>query len=283
MFNILMLIDPAVRKLLEAGLDENEAKVYSVLLKQRFATAEQIAKESGMYRRSVYDILNVLLKKGFISYSKYNKVNRYHSAGTELLRDEIRRRGEALESAVQMLNAVEDKGMKKTIEVYEGKEGIKSLLRSAIEYMHPGGEIVGFGERGNLMNLIPGFMHGWHAKRVEKKIKIRRLFNRDPVSKKSVMKLMKRQLTKQRMMPKGTFTSALGVWIFGHRTIQWFVKEDPLAVVIDGEEIARGFREQFDYMWEQAGKSEEEIKPEKVSTFIKKTKKKVQASKVLMG
>jgi phosphatidylserine/phosphatidylglycerophosphate/cardiolipin synthase-like enzyme len=34
----------------------------------------------------------------------------------------------------------------------------------------------------------------------------------------------------------------------------WFVKEEPLAIVIENPEIAKGFRKQFDFLWELAEK-----------------------------
>lgn len=30
--------------------------------------------------------------------------------------------------------------------------------------------------------------------------------------------------------------------------------KDPLAIVIENQEIAKGFRKQFDFLWELAGK-----------------------------
>jgi len=96
-------------------------------------------------------------------------------------------------------------------------------------------------------------MDSWHAQRVKRKIKIRRLFNRDQASEKSVKKLFGAKLTEQRMMPEG-FGSSLGVWTCRDRAILWFVKEEPLAIVIENKEIAHGFRKQFDFLWEMAGK-----------------------------
>jgi hypothetical protein len=96
-------------------------------------------------------------------------------------------------------------------------------------------------------------MDDWHAKRIAKGIRIKRLFNRDPKSKSSVRKLSGTKLTEQRMMPEG-MASTLGVWTCNDRTILWFIKEKPLAIVIGNAEIAKGFRKQFDFLWELAGK-----------------------------
>jgi sugar-specific transcriptional regulator TrmB len=54
-----------ISELLEIGLTEYEAKAYSVLLKQNVASATEITKIGNVPRGRIYDILKLLIKKGF--------------------------------------------------------------------------------------------------------------------------------------------------------------------------------------------------------------------------
>jgi len=51
------------------GLKEKEARVYIALLKYSPSLANQVAKKSGILRSSIYDYLDVLLEKGFATYT----------------------------------------------------------------------------------------------------------------------------------------------------------------------------------------------------------------------
>jgi len=51
-----------------AGLTKNEAKLYKLLLHLNTANITELAKRSGIHRRSVYDVLMRLSEKGLASY-----------------------------------------------------------------------------------------------------------------------------------------------------------------------------------------------------------------------
>ncbi len=58
-------MEDMISELLEIGLTEYEAKAYLVLLKQNVVGATEITKISNITRGRIYDILNLLIEKGF--------------------------------------------------------------------------------------------------------------------------------------------------------------------------------------------------------------------------
>jgi sugar-specific transcriptional regulator TrmB len=50
------------------GLSKNEAKTYLTLLRLGNANSAELARESGIHRINVYDVLNSLISKGLVSY-----------------------------------------------------------------------------------------------------------------------------------------------------------------------------------------------------------------------
>ena len=57
------------KQLEELGLSKNEAKIYLFLLKRGATTTGSIIKETGTANSRVYESLNILIKKGLVSYN----------------------------------------------------------------------------------------------------------------------------------------------------------------------------------------------------------------------
>ena len=58
----------------EFGLTETEEKVYLSLLKQGTSLASDIIKKTQLHRTTIYDVLERLISKGFVSYIIQNKI-----------------------------------------------------------------------------------------------------------------------------------------------------------------------------------------------------------------
>ena len=61
-----------MQELKQAGLTDNESKVYLALIDLGPSLAGQIARKTGMHRRTVYDTIEMLIQKGLIGYIKKN-------------------------------------------------------------------------------------------------------------------------------------------------------------------------------------------------------------------
>lgn len=72
-------MEPLIKRLMELGLNEHEAKVYVMLLQKQNYTASELAKVSHTNRTQTYDILARLTKRGMVmetlgSVKKYSAV-----------------------------------------------------------------------------------------------------------------------------------------------------------------------------------------------------------------
>jgi HTH-type transcriptional regulator, sugar sensing transcriptional regulator len=52
----------------QAGLTENESKVYLALIDLGPSLAGSISRKTGIHRRTVYDTTEMLIKKGLVGY-----------------------------------------------------------------------------------------------------------------------------------------------------------------------------------------------------------------------
>ena len=73
----------------EIGLSRTEAKVFLTMLEIGESKAGDIIRESGLQSSSVFNSINSLLKKGFVSYIKKSKVKYYKAVEPESILDYI--------------------------------------------------------------------------------------------------------------------------------------------------------------------------------------------------
>ena len=109
-----------ISELLEIGLTEYEAKVYSVLLKQNVASATEITKIGNVPRGRIYDILNLLIEKGFC-ITVPGTIKKFKAVNPEI----------AINNMIE-LQKIKERKMKETAvklqEVYNNQEDTSSPL-----------------------------------------------------------------------------------------------------------------------------------------------------------
>ena len=74
-----------MEELKSAGLTDNESKIYLALIDLGPSLAGQISRKTGMYRRSVYDTIEMLIEKGLVSYILQNNRKIFQAANPERL------------------------------------------------------------------------------------------------------------------------------------------------------------------------------------------------------
>jgi sugar-specific transcriptional regulator TrmB len=81
--------DNILEKLRSIGFKENESKVLFVLLQGKPLSASQIAKEAGIIRNSIYDILKDFVDKGYCNEIETNTILKYQSIDHQIIIDKI--------------------------------------------------------------------------------------------------------------------------------------------------------------------------------------------------
>jgi sugar-specific transcriptional regulator TrmB len=111
-----------LEKLRSIGFKENESKVLFVLLQGKPLSASQIAKESGIIRNSIYDILKDFVDKGYCNEIETNTILKYQSIDFQIITDKI-------EKEFNENNRLRVKTLNETIgeikKHYESNNGIK--------------------------------------------------------------------------------------------------------------------------------------------------------------
>lgn len=235
------------KNLQEFGLTNNEALVYKALLELGPSLAGQIARKTGLHRRTVYDVTEMLIQKGLIGYILRNNRRLFSASSPERFMDIVKEKeemvGGMMDEMMVLYNGVKDKS---ETNFYKGKQGLKMVFE---EQIATGKEILIIGASPLAYEILQFYFHWFDKRRVKEKIKVKVIFNQSSGDKK-----IKLPLSEIRYLPQ-KYTSPLAVNIYGNKValIMWS-KENPFAIVINQKEIAEGYRGYFEMMWKGARK-----------------------------
>ncbi len=161
--------------LIEFGLTKNEAKVYSALLTQGPCLAGIISQKTGLHRRTVYDSIEMLIKKGLVGYILKNRRKIFKAANPKRFMEIIKEKEKKLEEIMpEMLLNYEQVKKKEETNFYRGKLGLKTVFEDQIE---TGEEILILGASPLAHEVLQFYFKWFDEKRKKRKIKTRIIFN----------------------------------------------------------------------------------------------------------
>lgn len=233
--------------LVRMGLNRNESKVYMALLETGPSFAGPIAKESGINRRSVYDAAKSLIERGLASYVLIRGKRQFQPSDPQRLIEIVQERENGIMEIMPELKATFSGSRKKMdVEVFKGKEGIKSILNDVIEISPP--EFLDI-TSGMTTVLLPHFIPQWHRRRIKAGIVLRVLMNDTPLGRSRGKALSKMKLTPLRYLPKG-LESPSHIYVYGKKVaITIWVLDHPFGIIIENEEVHKRFKEFFEWFW----------------------------------
>jgi len=227
-------------KLVSLGLTKREAQAYLALLKLEEAKAGKIAEHTKEDRTNIYDSLKGLIKKGLVSYVIKKNKTYYRVAPLEKLKDFLEEKEKILDEILPDLNKIyRTYKPKPIIEVYEGKEGIKTVLG---DILRESKDFVGFGATDRASILLPEFTKRYLNEREKKNIKARQIHPKGE-------KVLPSKLSKFKAISK-EFSGPATTIIYGDKVaiFMWFI-EPPVVVLIKNKEAAKAYKNQFEFMW----------------------------------
>lgn len=228
----------------ELGLTQNEALVYKALLENGPSLAGLISRKTGLHRRTVYDVTEMLIKRGLIGYMVKNNRRTFEASSPSRLLEIIKEKENLVNDAMQEMMMHYKKTMEKQeTNFYKGKNGLKTVFEDQIE---TGKEILILGASPLAYEILQFYFKWFDKRRKEKKIKTRIIF-----TEKEKIKI---PFAEVKYLPQ-KYSSPLAVNIYGNKVaiILWS-KENPWAIVIKQKEISEGYKKYFELMWKMAKK-----------------------------
>jgi sugar-specific transcriptional regulator TrmB len=223
------------------GLTKNETKVYSALLELGPSLAGSISRKTGLHRRSVYDVTEMLIKKGLIGYILKNNRRLFQASSPNKFLDIIKEKESSINEILPlMLSQYSKTKEKEETNFYKGKEGLKNIFQDQLNYK----EVLILGASESASDILPFYFKWYDKDRVSKKIKVRIIAS---------SKLNKKiPFSEIRYIPE-KYANPLAINIYGDKVaiILWN-KENPIAILIKNKEISAGYKNYFELTWKSA-------------------------------
>ncbi len=227
-------------ELRQAGLTENESKVYPALIDLGPSLAGQIARKTGMHRRTVYDTTEMLIEKGLVGYILKNNRKLFQASNPARLLEIIKEKQNILMPFVcELQQKYHTTKEKEETNFFKGKEGLKTIFEDQLESK----EILILGASPRAYEILQFYFKWYDRTRKEKRIKARII---------ATDKRMKRILLAEIKYLPQKYNSPVAVNIYNDKTAIILWAQEPIAIVIKNKEIAQAYRTYFELMWKIA-------------------------------
>lgn len=230
------------KELMDAGLGNNEAKVYLALLKLKSADPTQLIKESGLHRPNVYQALSKLMDKGLASIEKTMSKKRYIASDPRQLLYLIRSKEEQVVSMIPSLLAIGGAAQEKEVLEFKGPEGVMNAYYMMIDQNQP---LYAFGVTGMNRKFLKHRHYIWDKERIRRGMFAKVIYYEHSRKEK---KNVGEKLMEIRYLPE-KFRNDATVDICGNVVIILLATTDISAIVINSAHIAEAFRQYFRIMW----------------------------------
>lgn len=224
----------------ELGFSNTEAQLFITLRKHGACTVSELARKSGIARRSVYDNLNPLMHKGIVSSVKENDTQVYRACAPKALSELYSQRIALVTKELQTLT-VPTSGKEPTVELFTGRQGIKLILADIIENSD---EHWAFGHLEHLHETMKHPIQQF-LRRKEQSNHTERFLGEKGVPFNTIQKGEYKVLPKKHMPPAPVIIYANSVALF-------IETENPYTIKITHPTVAQSYREYFKKYWDIA-------------------------------
>lgn len=227
----------------DLGLTEAESKVYLALIKRGNSLAGAIAKETGLHRRTLYDLLYRLRSKGLVSNIVTNNKRYFEAVNPDRLLELIKEKEDNLKRVLPELKGFyKTTKEKKEVLFYRGKQALKTVFDDQLK---EGKEIFFMGKAVDVNEILKFYFQKFDSKRIEKNIQLKMIFD---IEAKNFQEIKKIPMAEIKYLA-GWNNSTMSTYIYGSNITLVLWNEDPIAIVIRQKELADGFKNYFDILW----------------------------------
>ncbi|VVC04839.1 HTH-type sugar sensing transcriptional regulator TrmBL1 [Candidatus Burarchaeum australiense] len=221
------------------GLTRNDARIYLALARFGPLKAGEVERRTGIHRRNVYDSLNRLEKRGFVSQYMLNKVQVFQAAEIDAIIGELGKKQELLGETIQEFKGMEREAKVPEVQLLVGENGVKFLMDDEAKTAKTVYAISTSGFECQIWDFLEKTPHKITQGMAPTKI----IFVE---SDRKIAERAKRfKFTDVRFVPD-VYRSSVGFDIYGDNVA---ILMKTAIIKIKNEEIAASFRRFFDYLW----------------------------------
>jgi len=235
-----------IETLTEIGLTNGEAKVYLALTKLGSSPVSKIKEETTLHRTAIYDFIERLIAKGLVNYVIKENIRHYKITEPIKLLELLKEKEQLVKEIIPNLDKLSKFNKEEVkVEVYHGKEGIKTILNDIIRTKK---ECLNFGvDDISFERILGSFLDNYFIRSKEAKITERCLtYQGTPY-------VNKQRHMKYKYIPKEFFNPTV-TQVYGDK-IAIIIWEPLMTILIENKQLANSYKKHFEMLWILASKT----------------------------
>lgn len=230
------------QSLKEIGLSDSEATVYLTLLKKGKISVAEISQISGLHRTNIYDSLEKLKEKGFVSYILRENKQFYRATEPEIVLNYLKEKQEKITKIIPRLKDIQNIIKEKVIvEVFKGEQGMKAALKDILITKK---EVLGYSVAGQLRKFLPEFAEYYFIEQEKHRIMHKFIYTAGTIKPPTKFYEIK-------YLPK-EYASATITLCYGDTILNLIWEPEMTAIRIKCKQIADAYKEHFKALWKIA-------------------------------
>lgn len=227
------------------GLNDKESKMYLACLELGSASVQEIAEKSGVKRTSIYNFLEDMKARGFISEVRHGKRILIVPEDPRMLLKKSEEQRKQLEEVLPEFMSIYNRpGEKPKVRFYQGVDGLKRIYEDTLT---AGETIHLISDFEQMFSAIePDWMWQYAKRRTEKGIKAYSIAKEGSRAL-EVKKKDTQQLRETRLVKDGNFETEIN--IYGDKVAMLSFRRPYAGVIIEDRAIAQTLKSMWQMMW----------------------------------
>ncbi|MFA4818365.1 MAG: helix-turn-helix domain-containing protein [Patescibacteria group bacterium] len=242
-----------IRNILEAlGLNKKQVDIYLTCLEHGPETITNISKLSGHKRSTIYNVIEDLLRGGFLVLIRRNKHTLYDAEKPKRLLTIIRARERELEQLLPQLETIRNtKKEIPNIQILESEVSVKNLYDEVYSSFNNKDEVCFLSAVGDLFKNLPLVMDAYFAKFHNRKdYKIRELILNDEEGRRYVRLLRHKGISHPVKLLPTDFPIFNDLVIYENKVLIASFKNRVIVTLFDNPEIFLTLKTLFEWAWQ---------------------------------
>ncbi len=250
-----------IKKLIEAGMSEAEARVYVALLSRPSMSIQEIANLSEVPRSTVLIALERFVGNGVVDEYVYGKRRNFVVSSPQMVEhyidDKINNLTLQKASLSQLVSSIKDahfltrsQGMQ--MEILKGESGFKDLYQRTL-VLKKGEEILRISVDAKKFFFLPDFLKNYSQSKNKLGIKTRLLIPEGEMAK-TVKRRDHEDLRETRFLSKKVYNPDSAITIWGEYVALTVWDENLETIVINSKQAVDIFKSVFELLWINAKK-----------------------------
>jgi sugar-specific transcriptional regulator TrmB len=243
--------------LLHLGIPENAHRVYLHLVEKGPTSARQLAENLNMPRPSVYDNLELLMKRGLVvdRYEENRKM--FQVDDVKNLSRLIQEKMDALRRDEQEFNTLlpnlarQTKTIEPKIRFYSGVEGVRHVLQDMLWYDNT--ETLTMWPISEMIEILgDDYLADLNRKRIRQKISIRGIWPRNKavnLKKYPFLGVGKEHLRELRLAPP-KMSWNMSYWLYADKVAFISSRKETFGFVVHSKDFTELMQTQFEIIWD---------------------------------